>query len=253
MSMWRAYQALVVFSASRLFWSSQSAMLLVPIIGCGLFIIARDYTGFSEEHFRAFSGEFALTLFVTMLLPLITLAYATSSLGREREDRTLTFLLLRPLPRALLFLAKFVATLGVGCFVSAACFGVYCLLAGSVGQLGFRLYMLPILEAAAAYTSLFFLFSIWFRHATIVALVYAFLLEFVVGNLPGMIKQVAVHFYARSMMLAAGQPHGLSLPPEELFNPIPAESARMWLWGIFAATLCLGLLSFLYKEYRDLG
>ena len=46
-----------------------------------------------------FTDVFVMAMFLTFLLPICALAYATSSLGGEREERTLVFLLTRPVPR----------------------------------------------------------------------------------------------------------------------------------------------------------
>ena len=40
-----------------------------------------------------------MQIFLSIVVPLCTLAFAAGSIGGEREDRTLLFILVRPLPR----------------------------------------------------------------------------------------------------------------------------------------------------------
>ena len=46
-----------------------------------------------------------------LLIIPAAMAFGTASVGGDREDRTLVFLLVRPIPRALVLLAKFIAAL----------------------------------------------------------------------------------------------------------------------------------------------
>ena len=71
-----------------------------------------------------------------------------------------------------------------------------------------------------AYVCLFHLFAVAFRHSTIIALVYALFMELLLGNLPGIVKRVAVNYYGRSIMYDAGGQRRLAA------RPTPAGSSR---------------------------
>ena len=45
------------------------------------------------------------------LLPLVALVYATGIIQDEQEEQTLTYLLIRPIPRWAIFMVKLLATL----------------------------------------------------------------------------------------------------------------------------------------------
>ena len=45
------------------------------------------------------------------LLPLVALVYATGIIQDEQEEQTLTYLLVRPIPRWAIFMVKLLATL----------------------------------------------------------------------------------------------------------------------------------------------
>ncbi len=69
-------------------------------------------------------------------------------------------------------------------------FWLYCRLAGAVGQVAFSLYLPAVVFMTLAYVCLFHLFAVAFRHATIIALVYALFMEVILGNLPGIVKRL---------------------------------------------------------------
>ena len=103
-----------------------------------------------------------------------------------------------------------------------------------------------------AYTCLFHLFAVAFRHATIIALIYALFMEVVLGNLPGIVKRVAINYYGRSLMYGAGAAEGLKTPDAEWFQPLSTETAQWALAGIAIGGLALALVVFSRREYRDL-
>jgi hypothetical protein len=103
-----------------------------------------------------------------------------------------------------------------------------------------------------AYVCLFHLFAVAFRHSTIIALIYALFMEVILGNLPGIVKRVAVNYYGRSIMYAAGEPEGLKPPPPEWFEPLSVSTATWTLVGIAAGGILLAAVLFSRREYRDL-
>lgn len=253
MKLLRGCFALWTLSVRRLVFSSSTVMLLFPIAALALFLFRVRYgMGDEEAAFDRYSKEFVLGLFTSFLLPLTALAYATTSLGRDREDHTLIYLLIRPLPRPVLLFVKALAALPVVLAMTLGCFYLFGRMAGGVGMLAFGLYSPTIALMALAYTGLFLLFAVWFRHSTIIALVYALFMEVFIGNMPGIIKRVAVNFYGRSMIIAQGKDYGLELRYEELFAPVSAETGCWALLAIAAGSLILGAIAFELREYRDL-
>lgn len=254
MRLLRSALAVWTLSFRQLLWSLNSLMLVFPIAGCFLFVLIQRYHRVKLEDiaFRDFTNEFVLGVFTSFLLPLVALAYTTSSLAGDREDRTMVYLLTRPIPRPLLLLAKLAACLPIVLGLSMAVFAGCCWLAGPPGLKALELYWPAVSLLGLAYTCLYLLFAVLFRHATIVAVVYSLFVELFIGIMPGMIKQWAVNFYARSLIIDWGGPHGLPKPPSNLFEPLPADDAWLRLWLISAAALALATASFQRKEFRDL-
>lgn len=254
MSLLRAWSTLFMLSFRRLLWSVNTMMILFPLTGCALFLLRRRYQSITlfPRAFDLFSHEFVLVMFASFIVPVCALAYATTSIGGDREDRTLLFLLVRPVPRALIFLAKFTATLPLVLGLVMGSFYVYCRLAGPVGQLAMQIYQPAIFCMTLAYVALFHLFAVSFRYATILALVYSLFMEFFLGNMPGIIKRLAVNYYGRSLIYDVGVAHGVQPPSSQLFDPVPAQTAMWTLLLIAAVGTLAGLIVFQRREYRDL-
>ena len=258
MRLFRAWMTLLWLSFKRLLWSSSTFMVLFPLVGAGMFLLryrrrlALDDSDVFEfaQSFVQFSNVFVVTLFAMFLLPVVALAFATSSIGGDREDRTLLFLLVRPVPKALVLLAKFCATLPLVLGLTIGSFYIYCNLAGDLGKEAWRLYLQPLVLMSLAYVCLFHLFAVLFRHATIGALIYALFMELMLGNMPGIIKRVAISFYGRSIIYANAQGWGLEEPP--VFEPLRAETATWMLLIISGGAFALAAFVFQRREYRDL-
>jgi ABC-type transport system involved in multi-copper enzyme maturation permease subunit len=253
MSLFRAWLTLTSLTFRRLLWSASTAMVLLPLAGCLLFVLRRHYNRPYESYrdFRDFS-EFMILVFASFVVPICALAFGTASVGGDREDRTLVFLLVRPIPRALILLAKFSATLPLVLGLVVGSYWLYCRLAGEVGQVAFSLYITALVAMTLAYVCLFHLFAVTFRHSTIIALVYSLFMELLLGNVPGIVKRVAVNYYGRSMMYAAGASEGLPAPDPQWFEPLAPETASWALAGIAAGALVLAMIIFSRREYRDL-
>jgi ABC-2 type transport system permease protein len=253
MKLLRAWGTLTALTFHRLLWSSSTLMVLLPLAGCLLFVLRRHYGRgeFTEEDFRDYS-DFMILVYASFVVPICALAFGTASVGGDREDRTLVFLLVRPIPRALILFAKFTATLPLVLGMVVGSFWLYCMLAGEVGQVAYSLYLPAMVYMTMAYVCLFHLFAVTFRHATIIALVYALFMEVVLGNLPGIVKRVAVNYYGRSILYAVGEPSGLKFPPADWFEPLSVQTASWALTGIAVGALLLAAIIFSRREYRDL-
>ncbi len=134
MNLARAWLNLVWLSFRRLLLSINTLMVLVPLVACALFLLQRRYavTGFSARKFDEFNN-FLMFGFLSIVVPLCALGLGTAGIGGDREDRTLLFILVRPIPRAFVVLAKFVATLPLALGLTLTGYYVYCRLAGSLG------------------------------------------------------------------------------------------------------------------------
>ena len=134
------------------------ALLCVPVL------LALVYTASEGKS----SGEdFVIQLFVQLvlpiLLPLTALIFATSALGGEVEDRTLVYLILRPVSRLTVIVAKLLASALITTVLVEISLAVTYLIGtqGSGTAQNFGAIMLAGLVGCLAYTSLFLLVLFW--------------------------------------------------------------------------------------------
>ncbi len=222
MSLVRAWLTLTSISFRRLLWSANTAMVLLPLGGCLLFILRRHHRHpeFTERGFRDFS-EFMILVFASFVVPIC--AGVRHGQHRRRPRRSHARVSAGAAhPPALVLLAKFAATLPLVFGLVIGSYWLYCQLAGEVGQTAFPLYLPALVAMTAAYVCLFHLFAVAFRHSTIIALIYALFIELLLGNLPGIVKCVAVNYYGRSIMYDAGASEGLAGPTRAGSSPYRA-------------------------------
>jgi len=205
-----------------------------------------------ESGFIVFSSVI-FSIFLSFLLPIWSLSFATEALGAEREGSSLLWLLSRPLPRPAIYLAKFVALLPWALALNVGGFGLLCLAAGRPGTLAFRLFWPAVFWATLAFCALFHLMGAWFRRAAIVAIIYSFFLETVLGNMPGYMKRVSIGFYTRCMMFDAAQGHGLQPEKPSIYVPVDGTTALGVLIGLTFVLLVIGMVVFSRSEYQDLA
>lgn len=251
MKLIRAWLTLFWLTFRRLLWSASTLMVLFPMTFLLVFLYWRRYDRMAnlDQAFQRFSN-FVILVFVGFFVPVCALAYGTSSVGADREDRTLLFLLIRPVPRWLVLSAKFVAALLPTLALVSLSFILACWLAGSAGEKAYQFFLPAVLYAALAYLGLFHLFAVLLRHSTIVALIYAVFLEFLLGIMPGIVKRITVNYYSRSLMYSLAATEGLQRPG--WFEPISVTAATWTLAGIALGSLLLAMLVFQFREYRDL-
>jgi ABC-type Na+ efflux pump permease subunit len=202
--------------------------------------------------FFVFSNWIVFWVFLSFLLPIWSLSFATEALGGEQESRSLVWLLSRPLSRWSIYLAKFVALLPWGLGLNLGGFALLCLAAGNPGHLAFRLYWPAVLGGSLAFCSLFHLMGACFRRSAVVAIIYAFFLETVLGNMPGYMKRISISFYTRCLMFESLEDHGMQ-PPEKhsVYLPVTSDTAWWVLACLTVAFLMVGMLVFSRAEYHE--
>lgn len=216
-------------------------------------IVGSFAAALSRSDFHVFSSWVVFSIFLSFLLPLWSLSFATEAIGSERESRSLIWLLTRPLPRSSIYLAKFCAVVPWTLALNLGGFAVMCLVAGWPGRLALDLYWPAILWASLAFAALFHFLSACFRRAAVVALIYSFFLETILGNMPGTLKRVSIGFYARCMMFDAAHEYGVQPVKPSVYLPVSGGVACAVLIGITLVLLMLGTIVFARSEYQDLN
>lgn len=206
-----------------------------------------------ERILLEFSNLVVMDVFLSGLVPLLTLIYATSAFGDEREDRTLVYLLTRPLGRWRIYLAKGAGVVPVAMGVVLGSFYLICLVGGEPGQSVFLRFLPGLAIGTLAYTVLFLLFGAVAPRPLIMSVVYAFLVETIVGNMPGSLKRMAISYHTRCLLFNAGADIGVAPENPRHFVAISPGTASLVLWLVVAFLLLWGCIAFQRREYRDLA
>jgi len=203
--------------------------------------------------FFVFSNWVVFSVFTTFLLPLWSLSFATEGLGREREGGNLIWVLTRPLSRPAIYLAKYVSILPWCLALNLGGFGLLCLAGGDPGRRSFTLYWPAVLGATFAFAALFHMLAAWVKRPAVVAILYAFFLETIMGNLPGHLKRFSISFYTRCIMFERA--HDLNVRPERPAQYLPVDGTTAWCVLAAATVLCLviGTVVFARREYLELS
>ncbi len=202
--------------------------------------------------FYNFTQWWVLGIFLSFLLPIWSLSFATEAIGGEREAGTLIWMLNQPIPRPLIYLAKYVALLPFSLGLNLGGFWLLCTAAGRAGQPAFHLFWPAVTLGTLAFTSLFHLMGATFRRPAIVAIVYCFFLETILGNMPGNMKRVSLGFYTRCMMFDEASEFGIEPEKPSIYLPVDGTTASLVLVTVTLTLLVVGMIVFSRTEYHKL-
>jgi ABC-2 type transport system permease protein len=150
--------------------------------------------------------EFLLVWFLIpqAFLPLVALLYASGIIQDEQEDQTITYLLIRPISKRLIYMVKMLATwttcvlLVVGLIVLTYA-AIYARGSADPTEIAQRcLWSSAILSlAVVAYCSLFGLMSLLTRRVLVVGVVYAVIVEGLLATFPLSLRLATIVYYTR--------------------------------------------------------
>ena len=154
---------------------------------------------------RAMEFMFAFMFIPQALLPLVALLYASGMIQDEQEEQTITYLLVRPVPKWALYAMKLLATLTTTVLLTAlfTALTYAAIYAGSTTTPGGEatgrcLKAMGVHSlAVAAYCSVFGVISLLTRRTLVVGIIFAVIVEGLLANLPFGIRLVTVIYYAR--------------------------------------------------------
>jgi ABC-2 type transport system permease protein len=204
----------------------------------------------------ALFGVLMWLLFVRFVVPVLGVFYGTALMADEVDDKTITYLFTRPVPRASVLLGKYLAYLAcVVLMLLPSVVIIYFLIVpvgGSIGQafplLAADLGMLAI--GVAAYGAVFAFVGAWLKRPLIVGLVFAFGWEQTVLLIPGYLKRLTVAYYLQALVPHA-MPQDSALSTLLLvFQDLPPVAVSLaCLAGIIVLSLWLAGRAVENREY----
>lgn len=193
------------------------------------------------------------------LIPLTALLFASGMIQDELEEQTLTYLLVRPLPRWSIYVTKLLATILVtavlaGVFTTATFLTIWW---GQpehpVSEIFERLgkFLTMYILILAAYCSVFGCLSLLVRRTLILGVAYIVLLEGVAANIPFVIHEWTIMYYFR--MLALRWFNYDFLARDWQIDLTTAATASEAMWTLLGASLGATLVAvywFTTREFR---
>jgi ABC-2 type transport system permease protein len=252
----RALAALFVLTLRQ---DAHGRRLLVLSLLFALPCILAALMALTSRHVRPIVLEFAFVfnMIPHTLAPLAALLYASGIIQDDVEEQTLTYLLLRPLPRWALYLVKLSATL----LVTSALTVVFTATASlaiavtasepAVGLLGRDLKVAALLVLTqSAYCGLFGLLGLLTKRAFLAGVAYIFFLEGLTASFNTVARRLTMMYYFRVLALrwvepTAGQDWGISLATAP-----GARTCVLTLLGVSVISAVIAAIFFAGREFR---
>jgi len=198
-SFWTLYQLTLRQHLHGKRWLVMALLFLLPV---GMAILVRQ----TAPNVPSVGLEFMLAfLFLPQaVIPLVALLYASGMIQDEQEEQTITYLLIRPIPKWAIYTIKLLATLTttvvlvalatvliyaaiyLGADAHGADIPLRCLKAVGIHSL-----------AAVAYCCLFGLLSLLTQRTLMVGILYTAVFEVLLASMPFGIRLVTVTYYSR--------------------------------------------------------
>jgi len=262
------YSSLRVFdlSLSEMLWSRRTIfMALVVGLPVLLSIIVRLLFELGAPTMRinqnAVTGPtiFGLMIwvfFIRFSVPVLGVFYGTSLIADEVDDKTITYLFTRPIPRGAVLIGKYLAYVACTVFVVLpSVMLVWLLIVPIGGRLGASFVDLVkdlalIALGLAVYGALFAMLGARLKRPLLVGLLFVFGWETLVMAVPGSFKSISVAYYLQGLV-----PHALPSDSalsllQSIFQDSPSLAKCLtWLTIIEVVSLWLGAQAVATKEY----
>jgi ABC-2 type transport system permease protein len=253
-------------SVSEMLWSRRTIFMAL-VVGAPVLIsvILRLLDALGAPVFRvngmmmAGPGIFGLMIWVFYLrftIPVLGVFYGTSLIADEVEDKTITYLFTRPIPKGAVLVGKYLAYLGCTFFVVLpSVVIVYLCIVPMRGSLGASfvdlLKDLALLAMGlAVYGAVFAFIGARFKRPLLVGLIFIFGWEQAALAFPGYLKKFTVAYYLQAMVPHAMPNDNVISLIQGIFRESPGllESV-IWLAVILGVFLWAAAVSVERKEY----
>ena len=195
-------------------------------------------------------------MYLRFIVPVLGVFYGTSLMADEVEDKTITYLFTRPIPRGAVLVGKYLAYLGCTVFVVLpSVVVVYLLIVPLKGSLGAAFPdllkdLLLLGLGLAVYGALFAFVGAKFKRPLLIGLIFVFGWEQAALAFPGYLKQFTVMFYLQAIVPHAMPSDGVVSMIQGLFRETPGLGTSLfWLTVIWAIFLGWGARIVGRKEY----
>jgi ABC-2 type transport system permease protein len=234
------------------------AVIIRLLVGLGapIFEGARPSGGGIRMTGPTMFGLVIWVMYLRFIVPVLGVFYGTSLMADEVEDKTITYLFTRPIPRGAVLVGKYLAYLACTVFVVLpSVVLVYLLIVPLKGSIGAAfpdlLKDLVLLGLGlAVYGAVFAFVGAKFKRPLLVGLIFVFGWEQAALAFPGYLKQFTVMFYLQAMVPHAMPADGIVGAIQGLFRETPGLlTSLFWLAVIWAVFLGWGTRIVARTEY----
>jgi ABC-type transport system involved in multi-copper enzyme maturation permease subunit len=196
-------------------------------------------------------------LFIRFIVPVLGVFYGTALIADEVEDKTITYLFTRPIPRGAVLLGKYLAYLACTVLlVLPSVMLVFFLIVptggGSIGAAfpGLAADLGMLVVGLASYGAVFALVGTRLKRPLVVGLVFAFGWEPAVLLFPGYLKRLTVAYYMQALVThEMPQDSSVSLLLQ-IFHEVPSVAMSLLaLSAIVGVSLWLAGRAVEHREY----
>ena len=176
-------------------------ILALAILPVGLAAVISATAGEEEVWEEALINGLLDGLIVGAIMPIVTMALAIAAFGNELEDRTLGYLVLKPIRRSLIVLPKLLASFALGGPLMIASGVVATLLLLDADVQAAVAVGVALFAGVVAYTAIFAWAGLMMSTRALgFALIYVLLWEGVIGTLFGGVRYLSVRGYTLAIM-----------------------------------------------------
>jgi ABC-2 type transport system permease protein len=202
-------------------------------------------------------GLFIWLLYLRFIIPVLGVFYGTALIADEVEDKTITYLFTRPIPRGAVVVGKYLAYLAATILVVLPSVMVLYFLVVPTGG-GSLAAAFPALVkdlgllglGLAVYGSLFAWVGSQFKYPLVTGLVFAFGWEQGILLIPGYLKRLTIAYYVQGLVPhAMPQDSALSILQVVSRDALSAPMSLFWLGFIWIIFLLLSARTVSRKEY----
>jgi ABC-type transport system involved in multi-copper enzyme maturation permease subunit len=242
-------------SLGQMLWSRRSVFLGLllggpVVLAIALRVVATLFaSGFQINGAQAAGasifGMMMWLLYIRFIVPVLGVFYGTALIADEVEDKTITYLFTRPIPRSAVLFGKYLAYLACTVLlVLPSVMLVFFLIVPTGGSsiaeafpsLVADLGMLAV--GLAAYGAVFALVGTRLKRPLVVGLVFAFGWEPAVLLFPGYLKRLTVAYYLQALVTHQMPQDSAVSMLLQVFHEVPSVAASLaCLAAIIAVTL----------------
>jgi ABC-type transport system involved in multi-copper enzyme maturation permease subunit len=265
LSYWGAARRVFDLSLGEMLWSRRTIFMVLVVGGpVILAVIVRILDSFGMPALRVNNqrisgmGVFGIViwmLFLRFVIPILGVFYGTALMADEVEDKTITYLFTRPVPRGAILVGKYLAYLAcTSLVVLPSVMLVYFLLIrfseipSTFMQLVTDLGLL--FTGLAVYGALFAFIGAFFKRPLVIGLIFVMGWEQTAMVLPGYMKRFTVAYYLQALVPHSMPSDGVVSILQGMFRDTPPVSVCLtWLTVYVVVFLYLAAKTVDRKEY----